>query len=146
MDFFSSMNVSASALSAERTRMNLISSNLANANVTRTPEGGPYKRKDVVFAATPAETGKFDRALNNATSQEIRKVEVMEIIEDKNPPRLQYDPSHPDANPQGYVAMPNVNVLEEMTDMIHATRTYEANVTAVNAAKSMAMKTLEIGK
>lgn len=146
MDFFSSMSVSASALSAERTRMNLISSNLANANATRTPEGGPYKRKDAVFSATPAETGRFDRALNNATSLEVRKVEVMEIIEDKNPPRLQYDPSHPDSNPQGYVAMPNVNVLEEMADMIHATRTYEANVTAVNAAKSMALKTLEIGR
>lgn len=145
MDFFSSMNVSASALAAERTRMNLISGNLANANATRTPEGGPYKRKDAVFAATPVETGKFARALNNATSQEVRKVEIFEISEDKNPPRLQYDPSHPDANPQGYVAMPNVNVLEEMTDMIHATRTYEANVTAVNAAKSMALKTLEIG-
>lgn len=145
MDFFSSMNVSASALAAERTRMNLISGNLANANATRTPEGGPYKRKDAVFAATPVETGRFARALNNATSQEVRKVEIFEISEDKNPPRLQYDPSHPDANPQGYVAMPNVNVLEEMTDMIHATRTYEANVTAVNAAKSMALKTLEIG-
>lgn len=146
MDFFSSMSVSASALSAERTRMNLISGNLANANTTRTPEGGPYKRKDAVFAATPAITGQFDRALNNATSQEVRKVEVMEIIEDKNPPRLQYDPSHPDANPQGYVALPNINVLEEMADMIHATRTYEANVTAVNAAKSMALKTLEISR
>lgn len=146
MDFFSSMNVSSSALAAERTRMNLISSNLANANATRTPEGGPYKRKDAIFAATPTETGKFNRALSNATAQEVRQVEVLQIIEDQNPPRLQFDPSHPDANQQGYVAMPNVNVLEEMTDMIHATRTYEANVTAVNAAKSMALKTLEISK
>jgi flagellar basal-body rod protein FlgC len=145
MDFFSSMNVSSSALSVERTRMNLISSNLANANATRTPEGGPYKRKDAVFAATPVEN-RFNRALDGATARQVRKVEVSEIVEDQNPPRLQYDPGHPDANPQGYVAMPNVNVVEEMTDMISATRSYEANVTAVQAAKSMAMKTLEIGK
>jgi flagellar basal-body rod protein FlgC len=145
MDFFSSMNVSSSALTAGRTRMNLISSNLANANATRTPEGGPYKRKDAVFAATPAES-RFNRALDGATAQQVRKVEVSDIVEDQNPPRLQYDPSHPDANPQGYVAMPNVNVVEEMADMIGATRAYEANVTAVQAAKSMALKTLEIGR
>ena len=145
MDFFSSMNVSSSALTAGRTRMNLISSNLANANATRTPEGGPYKRKDAVFAATSVES-RFNRALDGATAQQVRKVEVSEIVEDRNPPRLQYDPSHPDANPQGYVAMPNVNVVEEMADMIGATRAYEANVTAVQAAKSMAMKTLEIGR
>lgn len=145
MDFFSSMNVSSSALSAERTRMNLISSNLANANATRTPEGGPYKRKDAVFAATPLES-RFNRDLDGATARQVRKVEVSEIVEDRNPPRLQYDPGHPDANTQGYVAMPNVNVVEEMADMIGATRAYEANVTAVQAAKSMAMKTLEIGR
>jgi len=139
------MNVSSSALTAERTRMNLISSNLANANASRSPEGGPYKRKDAVFAATPVEN-RFNRALDGATAQQVRKVEVSEIVEDRNPPRLQYDPSHPDANPQGYVAMPNVNVVEEMADMIGATRAYEANVTAVQAAKSMAMKTLEIGR
>lgn len=145
MDFFSSMNVSSSALAAERTRMNLISSNLANANATRTPEGGPYKRKDAVFTATPVESS-FNRALDGATAKQVHKVEVSEIVEDKNPPRLQYDPGHPDANSQGYVAMPNVNVVEEMADMIGATRAYEANVTAVQAAKSMAMKTLEIGR
>lgn len=125
--------------------MNLISSNLANANSTRTQEGGPYKRKDAVFAATPV-TNSFNRMLDGATGQHVQKVEVSQIVEDQNPPRLQYDPSHPDANPQGYVAMPNVNVVEEMADMIGATRAYEANVTAVQAAKSMAMKTLEIGR
>jgi len=145
MDFFTAMNVSASAMSAERTRMNLISSNLANANATRTPEGGPYKRKDAVFAATPLENS-FARALDGAAGKEVRQVEVQQIIEDQNPPRMQYDPSHPDANPQGYVAMPNVNVIEEMADMISASRTYEANVTAAQAAKSMALKTLEISK
>lgn len=145
MDFFSSINVSSSALSAERTRMNLISSNLANASATRTAEGGPYKRKDAIFSATPMES-RFNRALDGATAQQVRQVEVSQIVEDQNPPRMQYDPGHPDADPQGYVAMPNVNVVEEMADMIGATRAYEANVTAVQAAKSMAMKTLEIGR
>ncbi len=145
MDFFTSMNVSASALSAERTRMNLISSNLANASTTRTPEGGPYKRKDAVFAATPLQS-PFTRALDSASSQGINQVQVMQIVEDQNAPRMQYDPANPDANPQGYVAMPNVNVMEEMADMLSATRSYEANVTAVQSAKSMALKTLEISK
>ena len=145
MDFFSSMNVSSSALSAERTRMSLISNNLANSNTTRTPEGGPYKRKNVVFEATLPE-GKFNKLVTDAVAQQARNVEVTQIVEDTTPPRLQYDPGHPDANPQGYVALPNVNVVEEMTDMISATRSYEANVTAVQAAKSMALKTLEIGK
>ena len=143
MDFFSSMNVSASALSAERTRMNLISSNLANANTTRTPEGGPYKRKDAVFAATPVKS-PFGSVLDNAANRDLRQVEVMQIVEDRNPPRLQYDPSNPDANAQGYVALPNVNVVEEMADMINTSRSYEANVTAIQAAKSMAMKALDI--
>ncbi|MDR3579069.1 MAG: flagellar basal body rod protein FlgC [Oryzomonas sp.] len=143
MDFFNSMNISSSALTAERTRMNLISSNLANANTTRTPEGGPYKRKDAVFSATPVESS-FNRVLNSAAGQQSRQVEVTDIVEDKTPPRMQYEPGHPDANAQGFVAMPNVNVVEEMADMISASRSYEANVTAVQAAKAMALKTLEI--
>jgi flagellar basal-body rod protein FlgC len=125
--------------------MNLISSNLANINTTRTSEGGPYKRKDAVFTAVPLE-GQFGKALDSASRQQVRQVVVSEIVEDKNPPRLQYDPSHPDANAQGYVAMPNINVIEEMADMISATRMYEANVTAAQAAKNMALKTLEIGR
>jgi flagellar basal-body rod protein FlgC len=144
MDFFTSMEVSSSALTAERTRMNLISSNLANANATRTPEGGPYKRKDAVFAAQPAES--FDQALSKAAGQGPQRVAVTQITEDPNPPRLQYDPTHPDADAKGYVALPNINVVEEMADMIAATRTYEANVTAIQSAKSMALKTLELGR
>jgi len=143
MDLFSSMDISATALSAERTRMNLISSNLANVNSTRTAEGGPYKRKDAIFTATPL-PGSFASALDKA--QGARSVEVTGVVEDQRPPRLQYEPSHPDANAAGYVAYPNVNPVEEMADMINATRSYEANVTAVQAAKSMAMKTLEIGR
>lgn len=145
MDFFNSMDISSSALGAERTRMNLISGNLANANSTRTPEGGPYKRRDAVFAAQD-EGQTFGSALNRATGQGGRKVAVVQVAEDQSPPRLQYEPSHPDADARGYVALPNVNVVEEMADMISATRTYEANVTALQAAKSMAMKTLEIGR
>jgi flagellar basal-body rod protein FlgC len=144
MDFFSSMDISASALSAERTRINLISSNLANVNSTRTAEGGPYKRKDAVFSATPAEQGSFGAALGKAA--QARKVEVSQVREDPNPPRMQYDPSHPDADPAGYVAYPNINVVEEMADMVTATRSYEANVTAAQAAKAMALKTLELGR
>jgi len=143
MDFFTSMNVSSSGMTAERTRMNLISSNIANANSTRTLEGGPYKRKDPVFSAVPATAG-FKSVLDRNGDANLKKVEVTQIREDQSPPRLQYDPSHPDADAQGYVALPNVNVIEEMVDMVSATRAYEANVTAAQAAKSMAMKTLEL--
>lgn len=145
MDLFTAMNTSSSALSAERTRMNLISSNLANANTTRTDEGGPYKRKDAIFKATPP-TDNFGKALAGAAAEQVRQVSVSGIVEDKNPPRMQYDPAHPDANAEGYVAMPNVNVVEEMVDMITASRVYEANVMATQAAKGMALKTLEIGR
>jgi flagellar basal-body rod protein FlgC len=144
MDFFTAMDVSSSAMSAERTRMNLISGNLANANSTRSAEGGPYKRKDAVFTATPM-ARPFTDALNRA-GRGVEKVAVTGIVEDSSPPRMQYDPTHPDADPRGYVAFPNINVIEEMADMISATRAYEANVTAAQAAKSMALKTLELGK
>ncbi|MBJ6751786.1 flagellar basal body rod protein FlgC [Geomonas anaerohicana] len=143
MDFFTSMDISASALSAERTRMNLISSNLANVNSTRTAEGGPYRRKDAVFTATPVKEGNsFGAALSRAN--EARSVQVTRINEDQRPPRLQYEPGHPDADANGYVAYPNVSVVEEMADMITASRSYEANITATNAAKSMALKTLDL--
>ncbi len=145
MDFFDSMAVSSSAMSAERTRMNLISGNLANANTTRTPEGGPYRRKDAVFSAVPVKS-TFSAAMDRLKSTTPGGVDVSQVIEDTSPPRLQYDPSHPDADAQGFVAMPNVNVVEEMTDMITASRAYEANVTAAQVAKSMALKTLDLGR
>ena len=145
MDLFTAMDVSSSALTAERTRMNLISSNLANANSTRTAEGGPYKRKDAVFAAQPV-SSPFSAALDKAGIKQLNKVSVLQVVEDQNPPRMQYDPSHPEADANGYVAMPNVNVVEEMADMIAATRSYEANVTTLQATKSMALKTLEISR
>lgn len=137
------MEISASALTAERIRMNLIASNLANALTTRTPEGGPYKRKDAMFAAMPVEN-TFSSMLDKKSQSAAKGVEVMEIMEDHNPPRLQYEPGHPDANAQGYVAYPNVNVIEEMADMMTATRVYEANVTSAKASMDMQMKTLEL--
>ncbi len=145
MDFFSSMDISASALTAERTRMNLISGNLANANTTRTADGGPYKRKDALFS-TQRTSPSFGSTLSRIGAAAPSGVEVAQVVEDTSPPRLQYDPSHPDADAKGYVAMPNVNVMEEMADMIVATRAYEANITAAQAAKSMALKTLELGR
>lgn len=137
------MMISASALTAQRTRMNLIASNLANALSTRTPEGGPYKRKDAMFSAMSTESS-FSAILDKKSQPHAKGVEVMEIMEDHNPPRLQYEPGHPDANSQGYVAYPNVNVVEEMTDMISATRSYEANVTAAKATMDMQMKTMDL--
>ncbi|AJE03508.1 flagellar basal body rod protein FlgC [Geobacter pickeringii] len=141
----SAMMINSSALLAERTRMNLISSNLANANSTRTAEGGPYRRKDAVFAATPPDAGRFAAMLDGMRKGNARGVQVVQVVEDTNPPQLRHDPTHPDANPQGYVAFPNVNVVEEMADMMTATRAYEANVTAMKAGMDMQMKTLQLG-
>jgi flagellar basal-body rod protein FlgC len=146
MDFFSSLEISASALTAERTRMNLISSNMANANSTRTSEGGPYKRKDAVFTAEQPRSPSFGETLNRFGAAAPVGVQVTEIIEDQSAPRLQFDPKHPDADEKGFVALPNVSIIEEMADMITASRAYEANITAAQAAKSMAMKTLELGR
>ena len=130
------MEISASALTAERTRMNLISSNLANVNSTRTAEGGPYRRKDAIFAVT----------MDEASDKMSGGVKIVDIVEDKSPPRLQSEPSHPDSDAKGYVAYPNVNVVEEMADMISATRAYEANMTAAKSSMDMQMKALEILK
>jgi flagellar basal-body rod protein FlgC len=145
MDFFSSMRVSASGLDAQMKRTNTISSNLANADTTRTAEGGPYRRKDPMLAAQ-TDRESFGEILDNQLDEQIQGVQVQEIVEDQRPPRMVYNPSHPDANPDGYVAMPNINPTEEMANMISAQRSYEANVTAMNAAKAMAAKALEIGR
>jgi len=145
MDFFSSMKVSATCLDAQMKRMNTISSNIANAETTRSEEGGPYKRKDPVFAAQ-TERESFGEILKNEMDENVQGVQVTEVHEDERPPRLVYNPQHPDANAEGYVAMPNVNTVEEMANMISAQRSYEANVTAMNAAKAMANKALEIGR
>ena len=145
MDFFDALNTSSAALSAQRVRINLISGNLANVNTTRTREGGPFRRKEAIFAARPLEES-FNKILADRQKKQLSIVKVSRVIEDSNPPVMKYDPQHPDADEKGYVAMPNINVMEEMVNMISATRGYEANVTALKAAKEMASRALEIGK
>ena len=144
MDVLTAMQISGSALKAERTRLNITAMNLANANTTRTIEGGPYRAKSVIFAAKPL-PGSFQDRLE-ASSERLRQVEVTQVVEDKTPFREVYDPSHPDADENGVVRMPNVNVVEQTVDMMNARRSYEANVTALDAAKSMALKALDIAR
>lgn len=146
MSFFHSINISATGLTAERLRVDVISENIANANVTRTPAGTPYRRKMPVFRTQhQAVFGDFLNAALGKTST-LRGVEVAAIVEDQTPFKRVFDPAHPDANEEGYVEMPNVEVVNEMINLISASRAYEANITAVNATKQMAMKALEIGK
>jgi len=141
MDFFTAMEVSASGLSAERTRMNVAASNLANAQTTQAAGGGPYKRKDVTLQSVdvPGVQG-------TPFAQAVKGVAVSQISQDTAPPRLEYDPGHPQANAQGYVAYPNVNPVEEMVDMITASRAYEAGVTSMTTAVNMAERALGIGR
>ncbi|MBF0179663.1 MAG: flagellar basal body rod protein FlgC [Magnetococcales bacterium] len=140
-DFLTSFRVTSSGLSAQRLRLNIIAENLANAQTTRTPEGGPYKRKDPVFMSKP-----FDEMLSREQMAATTGVAVERVHVDERPPRLQYDPTHPDANADGYVAMPNVDPVTEMVNMMAASRAYESNVTVLNASKAMATKALEIGR
>jgi flagellar basal-body rod protein FlgC len=125
--------------------MNTISSNIANINTTRTPEGGPYRRKDVVFEAIP-DAKSFGEVLLSQPDRNIQRVQVTDVHVDRGAPLLKYEPDHPDANEQGYVAYPNINLMEEMANMIQATRAYEANVSAMQATKDMAMSALELGQ
>jgi flagellar basal-body rod protein FlgC len=139
---FSAMEVAASGLSAQRTRMNTIASNMANAQTTRTAQGGPYKRVDPVFEAVAMEKM---RAVTPAESA-VSLVHVRQIVQDQRPGTLVYQPGHPDANKDGYVQFPNVNVVEEMVNMITASRSYDAGVTSIEAVKGMAQSALQIGK
>lgn len=139
---FSAMDIAASGLSAQRVRMNTIASNLANAQTTETPEGGAYRRVDPVFEAVAL---KKMQMLTPA-EQSVNLVRVREIVQDQRPGQLVYDPGHPDANPAGYVEYPNVNIVEEMVNMITASRAYEAGVTSIEAVKGMAQSALDIGK
>ena len=140
MSFLSSLDISASALTAQRMRMDVISENIANADTTRTANGGPYRRRVAVMAEQQL---TFSSVLNQATGGGVA---VTQIVEDMSDFNYVYDPDHPDANADGYVAKPNVDTTEEIIDMMSATRSYEANVTAMNATKSIAMKALEIGR
>lgn len=145
-DFISGMRISSSGMSAQRARLNTISSNIANVNTTQTPEGGPYRRKDVVFEAMP-DSRNFGEILTSSNPRSsLQRVQVSDVISDTKAPLLKYEPDHPDANADGYVAYPNINMMEEMTNMIQATRAYEANVSAMQASKDMALSALEIGR
>jgi len=144
MDFLSSLNISGSALTAQKLRMDVIAQNIANAGVTRTENGGPYRRKMVVLKSIDGNS--FRNELEKAAKVRVGGVKVENVVEDKSPLVPVYDPSHPDAKEEGYVMMPNVNTAQEMIDMLGASRAYEANVTAFNATKAMLLKALEIGR
>lgn len=145
MSFLSTINISGSGMTAQKYRLDIISQNIANAQVTRTEGGGPYRRKMTVLSSVS--TGTFQDALKTATGV-VQKdgVQVEAVIEDESALVPVYDPTHPDANAQGYVMYPNVNTAQEMTDAMGASRAYEANVTAFNATKSIVLKALEIGR
>jgi flagellar basal-body rod protein FlgC len=145
MGFLKGLQISSSALSAERLRLNVLSSNVANANVTQTDEGGPYRRKDVIFSATGSGE-KFGDLMRMAFDDELKEVKVTGIAEDRKPGERIYNPEHPHADTEGYVEMPNVSVMEEMVNIITSTRSFEANTTALNSTKSMAETALKIGR
>jgi len=143
-DLLSSMHISASGMSAQRTRMNVIAENIANAESTHTDTGGPYRRRQVVFQAI-SQKQPFSNIFNSAfQSGSQQSVKAASIVQDKTPFREVYDPSHPDANAKGLVKMPNVNPVEEMVDMNSASRSFEANVTTMEASKRMFLKSLEL--
>jgi len=146
MGIFNAFAVSASGLTAERLRMDVISNNIANVNTTKTMDGGPYMRQRVVFEPRGEKAHFLFPAMFDKTKHagNLEGVKVTGIINDATPPRMVYDPGHPDAGKDGYVAMPNVNIVKEMVDMISASRAYEANVTAMSSAKTMADKALDI--
>lgn len=148
MNIFHSLRISASGLSAERVRLDTISANIANANTTRTENGGPYRRQVALLASAENEEQSFHNALRKAqgTLPRVDGVRVVGIVEDPSPTKMVYEPNHPDANAEGYVEYPNVNIMKEMVEAITASRAYEANVTAMNSTKSMFIKALEIGK
>ncbi len=146
MSFLSSIDISASALTAEKLRMDIISKNIANANTTRTASGSPYRRQMVVFEGSESNIS-FSQYLNDASKSLIGNgVKVKGIVEDQSPFKSVYEPGNPDADEDGYIKMPNVDVMTEMVNMITASRAYEANVTAINSTKGMAAKALEIGR
>ncbi|HUK42541.1 MAG TPA: flagellar basal body rod protein FlgC [Candidatus Acidoferrales bacterium] len=147
MDLFKMFAISGAAMSAQRSRMSVISGNLANTETTRTPEGGPYRRRDVIFQATSLDDEFPDLLSETALdrSEGLLSVEVAGIKQSSRAPRKIFDPNHPDANPEGYVLLPDINVMEEMVDLLSAVRSYEANLTVYNATKGLVRRLLEIG-
>ncbi len=144
-DLHGTLAIAASALSAERLRLDVIAANLANASTTRTAAGGPYRRRDVVLAPADLESDFADTLAALGDPAHQPGVHAVGVVEDPSPPRLVYDPGHPDADAQGYVAYPNVNPILEMVDLTTATRAYEANVQVMNATKRLADAALQIG-
>jgi flagellar basal-body rod protein FlgC len=146
MDFMSALDIGSSALSAQRTNLNVISMNLANIRSTKTANGeGPYQRKSVIFESTPVDS-PFSKAMQGALDRDISGVKVTGVVNDNRPPRMVYEPGHPDADESGYVAYPDINVVEEMANMITTMRSYEANAASISTTKSMFTKALEIGR
>jgi len=145
MSFLRSLNISASGLTAQRFRMDVISQNIANADTTRTEDGGPYRRKTVVFTAREG-NAPFAQILSQTSAPGAGGVAVSQLAEDPSDFKLVYDPGHPDADDGGYLRLPNVDMAKEMVDMMSATRSYEANITVLNAVKMMASRALDIGK
>ena len=143
MSLFSALSVSASGMSVQRTRAELLTENLANAETTRTAEGGPYRRKDVVFQAQGVGS-PFSSALSTAMGSEPAGVTISEVITDQNDPDQRYLPNHPDAGPDGYVAFPRINPAEEMVDLMNASRSYQANVASMSAVKDMIMHSIDL--
>ncbi len=148
MELFRSFHISGSALTAEKSRIDTVASNLANMQTTRTAAGGPYQRKTVIFAERLSQVRGMQPAPVRSMPPAYRGygVRIAAVVDDPNPPRLEFDPEHPDANEEGFVAYPNIDMAKEMTDLITASRSYEANTTAVNTAKSIYLKALEIGR
>lgn len=147
MSFFEAMNINATALTAQRLRMDVISENVANINTTRSEDGQPYKRKIALFQEI-TDNAPFSQYYDNAINKSVsgKGVRVSQIVEDQTPGSKVYEPGHPDADEDGYVTMPNVNIVTEMVNMISASRSYEANVTAMTTTKAMITKTFEIGR
>ncbi|MFC1823547.1 flagellar basal body rod protein FlgC [Thermodesulfobacteriota bacterium] len=145
MDLMKTIDVAASGMTSQRTRLNVISMNLANANTTRTAEGTPYRRKTAVFEAIPV-GGAFDHQLQAVMRSKIYGVKVKEILPVPGDFKRIFDPSHPDADENGYVFLPNVNLVQEMVNMLNANRAYEANAAVIKTAKEMAMRAMEIGR
>lgn len=145
MDLLKCMDIAASGMTAQRTRLNVISMNLANSNTTKTEDGTPYRRKTSIFRTVPM-TKSFDEQLKNSVDKDIYGVEVIKIAPVPGDLKKIFDPTHPDADKDGYLHLPNVNLVEEMVQMLNANRSYEANASAIKAAKDMATKALDIGR
>lgn len=144
MNLFGVLDINASALTAERARAEVVASNMANAETTRTPNGGPYRRQLVVFGTGRPRPANFARTLTRLGDLQVRGVKVAEVVQDKTPPIRRYEPGHPDADAQGYVSFPDINPVEEMVNLMGAAQAYQLNVAATQATKSMISESIQI--